>query len=144
MPNNCNASKPCKNRGRAGPVRLKIVSGSVFPGLGTSVNVVAEIKGSEHPEQVVVIGGHLDSWDLGTGAIDDAAGHAIALAAAKNILDHNLRPKRTIRLILWGSEEMSQPEGFGSGGDNYAKMHTRGGTRHDRGHGSRFRLGQGL
>ncbi|MEI9904271.1 MAG: M20/M25/M40 family metallo-hydrolase [Asticcacaulis sp.] len=93
---------------------------------------------------MVVIGGHLDSWDLGTGAIDDAAGHAIALAAAKNILDHNLRPKRTIRLILWGSEEMSQPEGFGSGGDNYAKMHTRGGTRHDRGHGSRFRLGQGL
>ncbi len=110
--------------GQAGPVRLKMVSGSVFPGLGTSVNVVAEIKGSEHPEQVVVIGGHLDSWDLGTGAIDDAAGHAIALAAAKNILDHSLRPKRTIRLVLWGSEEMSQPEGFGSGGDNYAKMHT--------------------
>ncbi|MEI9904931.1 MAG: M20/M25/M40 family metallo-hydrolase [Asticcacaulis sp.] len=72
----------------------------------------------------MVIGGHLDSWDLGTGAIDDAAGHAIALAAAKNILDHNLRPKRTIRLVLWGSEEMSQPAGFGSGGDNYAKMHT--------------------
>lgn len=109
--------------GQAGPVRLKMVSGAVFPGLGTSVNVVAEIKGSEHPEQVVVIGGHLDSWDLGTGAIDDAAGHAIALAAAKNILDHNLHPKRTIRLVLWGSEEMSQPEGFGSGGDNYAKMH---------------------
>ena len=113
-----------QRKGEAGPVRLKMVSGATFPGLGTSVNVVAEIKGSEHPEQVVVIGGHLDSWDLGTGAIDDAAGHAIALAAAKNILDHNLRPKRTIRLILWGSEEMSQPDGYGSGGDNYAKMHT--------------------
>ncbi len=112
-----------QRKGEAGPVRLKMVSGATFPGLGTSVNVVAEIKGSEHPEQVVVIGGHLDSWDLGTGAIDDAAGHAIALAAAKTILDHKLRPRRTIRLILWGSEEMSQPEGFGSGGDNYAKMH---------------------
>ena len=113
-----------QRKGEAGPVRLKIASGSVFPGLGTSVNVVAEIKGSEHPEEVVVVGGHLDSWDLGTGAIDDAAGHAIALAAAKNILDHHLRPKRTIRLVLWGSEEMSQPEGFGSGGDAYAKAHT--------------------
>ena len=113
-----------QRKGEAGPVRLKMVSGATFPDVGTSVNVIAEIKGSEHPEQVVVIGGHLDSWDLGTGAIDDAAGHAIALAAAKNILDHHLRPKRTIRLILWGSEEMSQPEGFGTGGDNYAKMHT--------------------
>lgn len=110
-------------RGGAGPLRLKMISGAVFPGVGTSVNVVAEIKGSEHPEQVVVIGGHLDSWDLGTGAIDDAAGHAIAFAAAKNILDHHLRPKRTIRLVLWGSEEMSQPEGLEFGGGNYAKTH---------------------
>ena len=108
---------------KLGPVRLKIVSGATFPDVGTSVNVVAEIKGSEHPDQVVVIGGHLDSWDLGTGAIDDGAGHAIALAAAKNILDHDLRPKRTIRVVLWGSEEMSQPAGFGTGGDNYAKSH---------------------
>jgi hypothetical protein len=112
-----------QRKGEAGPVRLHMVSGASFPPVGTSVNVVAEIKGSEHPEQVVVIGGHLDSWDLGTGAIDDGAGHAIAIAAAKSILDHNLRPKRTIRVILWGSEEMSQPEGFGSGGTTYAKMH---------------------
>ncbi len=112
-----------QRKGEAGPIRLKIASGATFPAVGTSVNVVAEIKGSEHPEQVVIVGGHLDSWDLGTGAIDDAAGHAIALAAAKNILDHHLRPKRTIRLVLWGSEEMSQPEGFDTGGGNYAKMH---------------------
>jgi Zn-dependent M28 family amino/carboxypeptidase len=112
-----------QKKGEAGPVKLKMVSGASFLAQGTSVNVVAEIRGSEHPEDVVIIGGHLDSWDLGTGAIDDAAGHAIALAAAKNLLDHHLRPKRTIRLILWGSEEMSQPEGFGSGGDNYARMH---------------------
>lgn len=107
----------------AGPIRLRMSSGASFPGLGTSVNVVAEIEGSTHPEQVVVIGGHLDSWDLGTGAIDDAAGHAIAFAAAKNLLDHGLRPGRTIRLVLWGAEEMSQPEGFTSGGGNYARAH---------------------
>ena len=112
-----------QRKGEAGPVKIHMVSGAVFPPLGTSLNVVAEIKGSEHSEQVVVIGGHLDSWDLGTGAIDDAAGHAIAIAAAKSILDHGLRPKRTIRVVLWGSEEMSQPEGFGSGGFNYAKAH---------------------
>lgn len=110
-------------KGQTGPVKLKMVSGARFPGQGTSVNVIAEIKGSERPDEVVIIGGHLDSWDLGTGAIDDAAGQAIALAAAKNLIDHGLRPKRTIRLILWGSEEMSQPEGFGTGGDAYARMH---------------------
>lgn len=112
-----------QKKGEAGPIRLKMASGATFPGLGTSVNVIAEIKGSEHPEQVVVIGGHLDSWDLGTGAIDDAGGHALAIAAAKAILDHGLRPKRTIRVVLWGSEEMSQPEGFTTGGGNYALMH---------------------
>lgn len=115
--------KTLQAKGEAGPVRLKIVSGASFPGVGTSVNVVAEIKGSEHPEEVVVIGGHLDSWDLGTGAIDDGVGMAIALGAAKTILDHGPRPKRTIRLVLWGSEEMSQPEGFTTGGGNYALMH---------------------
>ncbi len=107
----------------AGPVRLRMNTQPQFLGAGTSQNVVAEIKGSEHPEQIVVIGGHLDSWDLGTGAIDDGVGTAIAVGAAKSVIDHGLRPKRTIRLILWGSEEVSQPEGFGTGGDNYAKSH---------------------
>jgi len=112
-----------QKKGEAGPVRLRMNTQPQFLGAGTSQNVVAEIKGSEHPEQVVVIGGHLDSWDLGTGAIDDGVGTAIALGAAKSIIDHGLRPKRTIRLILWGSEEVSQPEGYGTGGDNYAKSH---------------------
>ncbi len=112
-----------QKKGEAGPVRLRMNTQPQFLGAGTSQNVVAEIKGSEHPEQVIVIGGHLDSWDLGTGAIDDGVGTAIALGAAKSIIDHGLRPKRTIRLILWGSEEVSQPAGFGTGGDNYAKSH---------------------
>jgi hypothetical protein len=71
-----------------------------------SGNVIADITGSERPEEVVIIGGHLDSWDLGTGAIDDGAGVAITAAAAKHILDSGRRPRRTVRLILWGSEEV--------------------------------------
>lgn len=112
-----------QKEGEAGPVRLRMNTQPQFPGAGTSQNVIAEIRGTEHPEQVIVIGGHLDSWDLGTGAIDDGVGTAIALGAAKSLIDHNLHPKRTIRLILWGSEEVSQPDGFGTGGDNYAKSH---------------------
>ena len=112
-----------QKKGEAGPLRLRMNTQPQFLGAGTSQNVIAEIKGSEHPEQVVVVGGHLDSWDLGTGAIDDGVGTAIALGAAKSIIDHGLRPKRTIRLILWGSEEVSQPQGYGTGGDNYAKSH---------------------
>jgi hypothetical protein len=107
----------------SGPVRLRINTQPQFLGAGTSQNVVAEIKGTEHPDQIVVVGGHLDSWDLGTGAIDDGVGTAIALGAAKSVIDHGLRPRRTIRLVLWGSEEVSQPDGFGTGGDNYAKLH---------------------
>ncbi len=71
----------------------------------TSYNVIGEITGSKYPEEVVVIGGHLDSWDLGTGAVDDGAGVALTMAAAKLIADAGVRPKRTIRVILWGNEE---------------------------------------
>ena len=70
-----------------------------------SHNVIAEIRGSEKPDEVVAIGGHLDSWDLGTGAIDDGAGVAITMATAKILKDMGVRPKRTIRVILFGNEE---------------------------------------
>ncbi len=71
----------------------------------TGYNVVADLKGSEHPEQVVVVSGHLDSWDLGTGAIDDAAGVAVAMEAAQLIQQLHYRPKRTLRVIAWVDEE---------------------------------------
>ena len=70
-----------------------------------SANVVADIKGSEHPEQIVIVSGHLDSWDLGTGAIDDGAGVAIAMEVAHLIQQLHLKPKRTIRVIAWMNEE---------------------------------------
>jgi carboxypeptidase Q len=70
-----------------------------------SYNVIADLKGSEHPEQVVVVSGHLDSWDLGTGAIDDGAGVVVAMETAELIHRLNLHPKRTIRVIAWMNEE---------------------------------------
>ena len=70
-----------------------------------SFNVIGEIKGSTYPNEIMVVGGHLDSWDLGTGAIDDASGCGITMAAAKLIKDHIGQPKRTIRVTLWANEE---------------------------------------
>ena len=83
-----------------------------------SHNVLAEIRGTEQPEQIVAIGGHLDSWDLGTGAIDDGAGVAITMAAAKIIKDTGVRPRRTIRLVLFANEENGL-----DGGRAYAAVH---------------------
>jgi len=68
-------------------------------------NVVADLRGSEHPEQVVVVSGHLDSWDLGTGAIDDAAGVAVAMEAAQLMQQLHYKPKRSLRVIAWVDEE---------------------------------------
>jgi len=70
-----------------------------------SANMIADIKGSEHPEQVVIVSGHLDSWDLGTGAIDDGAGVAVAMETAHLIQQLHLKPKRTIRIVAWMNEE---------------------------------------
>ncbi|MFT4077315.1 MAG: M20/M25/M40 family metallo-hydrolase [Asticcacaulis sp.] len=97
--------------GKGGPVSIHMKTTGQFLGLKTSQNVVADLVGSEKPEETIVVGGHLDSWDLGTGAIDDGAGIAITMAAAKVMIDHNLKPKRTIRVVFWGSEEVSQPAG---------------------------------
>ena len=84
----------------------------------TGYNVVADLKGSEHPEQVVIVSGHLDSWDLGTGAIDDGAGVAVAMETAELVRRLGLHPKRTIRVIAWMDEEMGA-----TGRDAYAKDH---------------------
>ncbi len=84
-----------------------------------SFNVVADLKGSEHPEQVVVISGHLDSWDLGTGAIDDGAGVVVAMETAELLHKLNLHPKRTLRVIAWMDEETG-----GSGRQAYKREHS--------------------
>ncbi len=71
----------------------------------TGYNVIADLKGSDHPEQIVVVSGHLDSWDLGTGAIDDAAGVVMAMETAEILQRLHLRPARTLRVIAWMDEE---------------------------------------
>jgi hypothetical protein len=81
-----------------------------------SYNVIADLKGSEKPDEVVIVSGHLDSWDLGTGAIDDGAGVAVSMAVPQILKQLNLRPKRTIRMIAYMSEENS-----GNGGEVYAR-----------------------
>jgi carboxypeptidase Q len=98
---------------RSGPVRLRLFGQVPQPVQGHSQNVIAEVVGRERPEEIIVIGGHLDSWDLGTGALDDAAGIGITTAAAKLILDLPVRPRRTIRVVWWGAEEVSQPAPVG-------------------------------
>jgi len=70
-----------------------------------SANVVAEWRGSEKPDEIVLIGAHLDSWDLGTGAIDDGAGVAMVMETMRLLREMNLRPRRTIRAVLFMNEE---------------------------------------
>jgi carboxypeptidase Q len=87
-------------------VRIKInVQNQVSSGPVDSANVVGEIRGSEHPEQVIVVGGHLDSWDLADGTTDDGCGVATTLGAAKAIKLSGFKPKRTIRFVLFTGEE---------------------------------------
>ena len=103
---------------RQGPVKMKLVlTPQTLPDV-ESANVIADIKGSEHPEQVIIVSGHLDSWDLGTGAIDDGAGVAVSMEVANLIQKLHLKPKRTIRVIAWMNEENGS-----AGSKQYAKDH---------------------
>ncbi|MBB5517821.1 M20/M25/M40 family metallo-hydrolase [Amphiplicatus metriothermophilus] len=87
-----------------GPVRVRLDIGVETRERAISGNVIGEIPG--RTDEIIVIGGHLDSWDLGTGAVDDGAGVAVTMAAAKLIDDLTGKPKRTIRVVLWGAEEV--------------------------------------
>jgi hypothetical protein len=96
---------------RGQPVRMKLVLESSNLGTRQSGNVIAEVPGRDPSLTPILVGGHLDSWDQGTGAIDDGAGVAIAAAAAKRIMDAG-RPLRTIRIVWFGAEEMGLFGGF--------------------------------
>ena len=106
-------------------VRVRLFSGASYVPGAHSQNVIADVRGRERPEEVVLLGAHLDSWDLGTGAIDDGTGTAIITAAAKLIRDLPHRPRRTVRVVLFGAEEVAQPEppGGAFGGNSYANNH---------------------
>ena len=104
---------------RGQPVTMHLTLVSQKTDGGSSGNVIAEVPGRDPKAPILLVGGHLDSWDLATGAIDDGAGVAITTAAAKQIMDAG-RPLRTIRIVWFGAEE---PGGFG--GKAYAEAHGR-------------------
>jgi len=102
-------------RGQTVKVRLQM-SAQMLPD-AESANVIGEIRGSEKPEEIVVIGGHIDSWDVGQGAQDDGSGIVTAMQAAALIHKLGLKPKRTIRVVLFTNEENGS-----RGGKAYREM----------------------
>ena len=108
---------------RGQPIKLHLVLTPRETGQHDTGNVIAEVPGTDPNAGLIVIGGHLDSWDLGTGAIDDASGVAITAAAAKRLLD-GPAPRRTIRVVWFGDEETG-----GAGAAAYFAAHKN--ERHD-------------
>lgn len=98
--------------------RVRVALDCGWDGQYTSQNVIGELRGASRPDEIVLIGGHLDSWDEGTGAIDDAAGVGISMAAAKLIAGLPARPARTIRVVAFANEEQGL-----YGGRAYAQAH---------------------
>ncbi len=105
-----------QSRGINPVIELKM-DAKTMPEKVPSHNIIAEIEGSKYPEQIVVIGGHIDSWDVGQGAMDDAGGIFAAWQALRVIEQLGLQPKRTIRLVMWTDEESGI-----TGGKAYKEM----------------------
>jgi carboxypeptidase Q len=99
-------------------VRVRLQLGAKTLPDAKSANVLAEIRGRELPDEIVVIGGHLDSWDVGTGAHDDGAGCVVVMETMRLLVKHGLRPRRTIRAVLFTNEENGL-----RGGKDYAKRY---------------------
>ncbi len=103
---------------RGHPVRVTLRMEAEQRPPAPSANVIGELRGTTHPHEIVVIGGHIDAWDVGQGAHDDGAGCVMAMAALKVIRDLGLRPRRTIRVVLWTNEENGL-----AGAKAYAEQH---------------------
>jgi carboxypeptidase Q len=99
-------------------ISVQIYTESKFLPDARSRNVIAELKGSEKPDEIVVFGGHIDSWDVGTGAMDDGGGCIASWEALKIIKSLNLKPRRTLRLVMWTNEENGT-----QGAEAYATKH---------------------
>ncbi len=105
-----------QERGQHVRVRLKM-SAQTLPD-APSRNVVAELRGREFPDEIIVMGGHIDSWDVGQGAMDDGGGCVAAWEALRILKELGLRPRRTIRVVLWTNEENGL-----AGGTAYRDQH---------------------
>lgn len=115
------------------PISVNVALDCGWNGEATSYNVIGEMTGSSLPDEVVLIGGHLDSWDAGTGAIDDGAGVGLTMAAGKLIGDLEQRPARTIRVIAFANEEQGLHGGYA-----YADAHEKDIAKHQIGAESDF------
>ena len=104
------------DRGAKVVVHLKMEAH--FDADAESANVIGEIRGRERPDEVVVVSGHLDSWDVGAGATDDGGGCVVTWEALRIMKKLNLRPRRTVRVVLWTNEENG-----GRGGLGYRDQH---------------------
>ncbi len=107
-----------ENLTRQGSVQMRLVLTPQTLPRTESYNVIADWKGSEHPEQIVIVSGHLDSWDLGTGAIDDGAGITVSMQVIHLLKQLSIHPKRTVRFIAWMDEEQGS-----DGAQTYVKEH---------------------
>ncbi|HYY42572.1 MAG TPA: M20/M25/M40 family metallo-hydrolase, partial [Pyrinomonadaceae bacterium] len=114
------AARLARLAARGGDVRLRLNLSNRTGGAYQAQNVVAEIRGREQPDEVVLLGAHLDSWDLGTGANDNGVNVALVVEVARAIKQLGLRPRRTIRFALFTGEEQGM---FGSAG--YVASHAR-------------------
>jgi carboxypeptidase Q len=104
------------DRGGRASVRLKMEAH--FEPDAESANVIGELRGREKPDEIVVVSGHLDSWDVGTGASDDGGGCIVTWEALRIMKKLNMRPRRTVRVVLWTNEENG-----GRGGLAYRDQH---------------------
>jgi carboxypeptidase Q len=103
---------------RGEKIEVKLMMSARMMGVSQSHNVVAEIRGSERPDEIIVMGGHIDSWDVGQGAMDDGGGCVVTWDALRLIKQLGIKPKRTIRVVLWTNEENG-----GMGGTGYRDQH---------------------
>src|SRR5258706_3192422 len=99
------ANRIARTTARGRKVRVHLYLEGHSEGDAESANVVAEIRGRERPEEIVVLGGHLDSWDVGAGASDDGVGCVITWEALRLMKKLGIQPRRTVRLVLWTNEE---------------------------------------
>jgi hypothetical protein len=103
---------------RLGPVRLHLALGAETLADAPSANVIAELRGRDRPDEIVVMSAHIDSWDVGQGAQDDGAGCAIVMESLATLRRLGLQPRRTVRLVLFTNEENG-----GAGAKAYAAAH---------------------
>ncbi|HEX4440895.1 MAG TPA: M20/M25/M40 family metallo-hydrolase [Thermoanaerobaculia bacterium] len=107
---------------RGGPVRVRFTLGCHAAPDAESANVIGDVVGREKPEEIVLLGAHIDSWDLGTGALDDAAGCGIVVEAARQIAALSPRPRRTVRVVLFANEENGLAGGKAYAADHAAEL----------------------